>query len=228
MLLLMASAAGAKCPDPSPRLLCAEYFQSDVVVTATLLKTRLVSTEDDDTIFYTMRTKEVLRGKIGSIFKVIDCRCSGAAGVPAEKGHQYLLFLSYKKDSRAWALDGCGSSDDLENAEETLKRIHELRAEGDGGTIHGSVWDNQNATVMASGVTVVAKGKPGIFKALTDKEGNFEIHVPAGVYSVTVTGEGKQFEPDVWSYEDPKRFRVSDGGCAQLQFLPVEESRGNR
>jgi len=186
LLLLIASTAGAKCPDPRPRLLCAEYFQSDVVVTATLLKTKLISTEDDDTLFFTMRTKQVLRGKIGPIFKVIDCLCSGAAGVPREEGHQYLLFLSYRKDSRAWVLDGCGNSEDLEDADETLKRIHELRAGGDGGTIRGNVWGNEEATaVMAAGFTVVAKGRRGLFKTVTDNEGNFEVHVPAGVYRVT-------------------------------------------
>jgi hypothetical protein len=227
LILLMASAAGAKCSEPGPRLVCAEYFQSDVVVTATLLKTKLISTEDDDTLFFTMRRNQVLHGKIAPVFKVIDCLCSGAAGVPREEGHQYLLFLSYRKDRRAWVLDGCGNSDDLEDADETLKRIHELRA-GGGGTIHGNVWGNEEATVMAAGVTVVAKGRRGIFKTVTDNEGNFEIHVPAGVYRVTVTGKSRQFEPDIWSFEDPKRFLVSDGGCAQLQFLPAEESRGSR
>lgn len=225
LLLLIASSAGARCPDPRPRLLCAEYFQSDVVVTATLLKTRYVSAEEDDSIFHTMRTERVWRGKIGSTFRVVDCRCSGAAGVPSEKGHRYLLFLSYKKEFRAWALDGCGYSDDLENAEETVKGIHELRSGGDGGTIHGSVWGNEEATVMAAGVTVLAKGKRGAFRAVTDKQGNFEMNVPAGVYSVTVAGQGRQFEPEIDSYEDPKKFRVSDGGCAQLQFVPVEEIR---
>jgi hypothetical protein len=227
-VFLMSAVAGAKCPNPHPRLLCAEYFQSDVVVTATLLKTKLISTEDDDTLFHTMRRQQVLRGRIGPIFKVIDCLCSGAAGVTTEEGHSYLLFLSYRKDRRAWVLDGCGNSDDLENADETLKRIHDLRSGGNGGTIHGSVWRNQEATVMAAGVRVQAIGRQGVFKAVTDQEGNFEIHVPAGIYRVTISGEGERFEPDIWTYEDPKRFRVSKGGCAQLQFLPLEVRQESR
>lgn len=220
--LLLVTSAGAKCPEPRPRLLCAEYFQSDVVVTARLLKIRHVTiSDDDDYMLYTMQTERVLRGKIRAIFRIIDSTGSGRAGIPSDKGQRYLLFLSYMKDSRAWALDGCGNSDELEKSAETLKRIHELQAGGNSGTIQGNVWQD-------GGATVLVRGKQAALKAKTDKEGNFEIHVPAGVYDATVILEGRRFEPDIWSYEDPRRFRVRNGGCAQLQFLPIDDSQGKR
>jgi hypothetical protein len=194
------------------------------VVTAKVLKIRHVTvSEDEDYLLYTMQTERVLHGGVRAIFRVIDSPYPSGNALSPKKGERYLLFLSYQKDYKAWALDGCGNSDLLERSAETLKGIDRLQAGGTGGTVQGNVWLAGDATVLASGATVLVRGKQGTFKATTDKQGNFEVHVPAGVYSATVFQEGKHFEPDVWSYEDPKRFRVSNGGCAQVQFELIEQ-----
>jgi hypothetical protein len=165
-----------------------------------------------------MQTERVLRGKVPAIFRVVDGAYASGRALAPEKGKRYLFFLSYQKDHMAWALDGCGNSGLLQSSTEALEEIHQLQAGGNGGTIQGNVWLAGDATVKASGATVLVRGKPGTFKATTDQEGNFKVHVPAGLYSAMVFQEGKRFEPDIWSYEDPKRFRVSNGGSAQLQF----------
>jgi len=223
-IILLATSVGALCGYPRPRLLCAEYFQEGAVVTAKLVGTRHITPanpDEDDYYLLTMQTQRVLRGRIGARFRVYEGNNSGRAQFEWRKGASYLLFISYIKDQKGWALDACGSSGPMDGSAEILKNIERLQTGGNGGTIHGNVWGD-------SGVTVLAKGTLGLFRAVTDKEGNFEIHVPAGDYSATAVLEGRRFRPDDMSYEDPKRFRVSDGGCAQLQFLPVEESRGNR
>jgi hypothetical protein len=219
-VLLLGISSSASCPGPRPRLLCAEYFQSDAVVTAKVLKIRRFTASDgDDYLFYTMQTGQVLRGEMPATFRIIDSPYPSGNSLSPEKGERYLLFLSYSKNDRAWELDGCGNSGLLEKSAETLKGVARLHAGGNGGMVQGNVQLDAGVTV---GATVVVRGKRGTFKATTDKEGNFEVHVPGGAYRARVIQEGKSFEPG-WSYEDPKRFRVSNGGCAQLQFQEAEQ-----
>jgi hypothetical protein len=224
LVLLLETSASASCAQLGRRLLCAEYFQSDAVVTAKVLKIRHVTvSDDDDYLLYTMQTERVLRGKMPAIFKIVDSPYTHRALV-GKRGQRYLLFLSYQKNYKAWAVDECGNSGPLEESTETLKGVDQLKLGGTGGTVQGNVWQwDGNVSVSTSGATVLVKGKQRTFKATTNKDGNFEMHVPAGVYSATVTHDGKQrFEPGIWSYEDPRRFRVSNGGCAQVQFDPIE------
>ncbi|HEV2963657.1 MAG TPA: hypothetical protein VG649_17660 [Candidatus Angelobacter sp.] len=215
VVLWLATSASARCLDPSPRLLCAEYFQSDAVVTAKLLKTRRVTLPDDDYFLYTMRTERVFRGKVPAVFKVVDDAGTGRALIPEEEGPGYLLFLRYQKPYKAWSVDNCGNSHPLSESADTLKRIDQLQAGGNGGTIQGVVF-------LDPGSTVLVRGKQGTFKTTTDQQGHFEVHVPAGQYSVSVIHQGKRFEPDDLSYEDPKKLRVHNGGCAQVQFNLIE------
>jgi hypothetical protein len=213
LVFSLVMPARALCGHPGPRLLCAEYFQEDAVVIAQVVKSRPVPNADDvDYTLYTMNVERVLRGRISPRFRVIQGNDSGRVGFPWEKGESYLLFISYKKEYKAWALDGCSNSGPIELVAETLKSIEQLRAGGHGGTIQGLVWPDAGATVTARGTT-------GVFKATTSEEGEFEIHVPAGEYRVSVRHAGKRFEPDFLSYEDPRRLRVRNGGCAQVQFL---------
>ena len=219
LALLLGASASAACPNPRPRLVRAEFFQSDAVVTARFMRARHVTvSDDDDYLLYTMQTERVLRGKMRAIFRVIDSPYASGRALAPEKGERYLLFLSYQKEHKAWTLDGCGNSELLQSSTEALKEIHQLQAGGHGGTVQGNVWLPFDAEVKVNGATVLVRGKQGTFKATTDQEGNFAVHVPAGVYSAKVFQKGKRFEPDIWSYEDPKRFRVSNGGSAQLQF----------
>src|SRR5882672_5753530 len=141
LALLLGTSGRASCPAPGPRLLCAEYFQSDAVVTAKVLKIRRFNVFDgDDYLLYTMQAERVLRGKIPAIFKVLDSPYASAGALSPEKGERYLLFLSYRKDRKAWVLDGCGKSGLVEKSAETLKGIDQLKPGGKGGTVHGNVW----------------------------------------------------------------------------------------
>ena len=214
LALLLAASARAICLHPAPRLLCAEYSQSDAVVTARLLRTRQVTlSNDDDVLLLTMQTEKVLRGKMRSVFTVVDSPYTGRALVP-KKGQRYLLFLSYSKNYKAWALDSCGNSGPLEESAEVLKGIDQMK-EQTGGTIQGVVWPDPGATILVH-------GSQHTFKTTTDDKGEFKVQVPAGAYSVSVNHDGKRFEPDPLSYEDPKRLRIYDGGCAQVQFNVIE------
>ena len=130
-------------------------------------------------------------------------------------------FSSYVPQYKAWSLDGCSNSDSLQLAGDTLQTIRQLQAGGnDGGTIHGLVWPDPGATVLVRGIH-------GNFRttATTDSEGEFHVHVPAGVYSVWPIHKGKKFEVDLLSYQNPRKIKIVNGGCAQMQFNDVEHSR---
>src|SRR5260370_38720510 len=134
LTLFLGTSGSAICMYPRPRLLCAEYFQEEAVVTAKFLKVRHVTlSDDDDYLVYTMQTERVLRGRMRAIFRVTDDPYTHRALFP-EKGQRYLLFLSYSKDRRAWALDDCGSSGPLAKSADILKGIDQLQGQH-GGTI---------------------------------------------------------------------------------------------
>jgi hypothetical protein len=71
------------CRVPQPRLVCAEYFDSQLVVEATLIQTReLHAKEDPETVLayvYTLRVNQTLRGKLDRTINVYEGNDSGRA-----------------------------------------------------------------------------------------------------------------------------------------------------
>jgi hypothetical protein len=64
--LLLATPALSVCDVPSPRLVCAEYFASKVVVEATLVNVKNIHGNNDPqgvlAHIYTLRANRLLRG----------------------------------------------------------------------------------------------------------------------------------------------------------------------
>lgn len=223
LLSLLNSSAGAVCMNPQPRLVCAEYFKEQVVVVARLVRSRYVEPKNPDAIdyhLYSMQSERVLRGQIAPAFRIYEENSSGRAGFDWKEGETYLLFLSYRKQDRGWELDGCGNSGPLSQSAAALKEIDKINAakNGDGGAILGEVW-------FDPGVTVVARGAIGSFYTRSDEQGQFRIHVPAGIYSVSVTQRGTRFAPNDLSYELPHNVHIENGGCVQIRFDRVEPGK---
>jgi len=66
ILSILAPDAWALCQVPQPRLVCAEYANSQAVVIAKLLSIReLVRDGETDGYFYTLTVRSRLRGHIG-------------------------------------------------------------------------------------------------------------------------------------------------------------------
>jgi hypothetical protein len=214
LLCVFVSSASAVCMGPQPRLVCAEFFREQVVVTARLVRTRYVDPKRDDAMdyyLYTMQTDRVLRGRIAPRFRIYEENSSGRAGFGWNVGETYLLFLSYMKGDRAWELDGCGNSGPLRKSAEVLKEIDKIKTATDGGVIAGEVW-------FDPGVTVIVQGTGGTFRTQSDKESQFRVQVPAGVYSVRPVERGARFVADALSYELPRHVRIQNGSCAQIRF----------
>ena len=126
LFLWIANPAAGLCNDPRPRLVCAEYFASQVVVEATLEKvTDIREKEDPEGIaarLYSLRVNLLLRGEIAGTFRVYEGNDSGRATFDWKPGQAYLLFLFYSKAEKSWELDGCGNSGPLNSAKKVVKR----------------------------------------------------------------------------------------------------------
>lgn len=217
MTLIFGPTAQAFCNN-LPRLICAEYSNSDAVVIAKPTHTRHVVPErEEDGYIYTLVTNRVLRGEIGSSFRIYEENSSGRAGFTWTRGESYLLFLKRDADGTFY-LYGCGNSAPERESEFTLKVIESVKTRH-GGLIHGLVVGWAAPSSGVNGITVQIHGDKRSYAAATDKAGQFKIHVPAGRYEVVPIQDGWSFEKDIFSFEDPKKVEIEDGGCAQVQFI---------
>ncbi len=228
LTFLQAPPAIAYCNVPQPRLTCAEYFASQLVVEAKLVQIRaLPDREDSQAVLahvYTLDVNRVIRGKIAGSVQVYEGNDSGRATFDWVRGREYLLFLSHGTHQNSWRLDGCGNSGPLDAAKAALSEIETIKAEHDGGVIYGTV-SQRLLSVPLSGAHVDVQGKNGNYAATTNEKGEFQISVPAGRYSVRVVERGVSFDKFDISYEDPRAVQIEPGGCAQVQFAEVGGSQ---
>lgn len=221
-VLLSAVPAMGFCSVPQPRLVCAEYFASEVVVEATLVNIRTISDKDDpegiSAFVYSLRTGQVFRGNIAGTLQVYEGNDSGRATFDWKIGQTYLLFLSHSASEKAWELDGCGNSGPVNRARAVLEEIATIqKRHGGDGHIYGVV-SQQALSVPIPQVQVEARGTDGVYTATTSAKGEFEIKVPPGVYAVRATKSGFRFGDADISYANSLNLRVEPGGCVQLQL----------
>jgi hypothetical protein len=168
---------------------------------------------------YEMKTEKVLSGNPGISFGIWEENSSGRAGFEWKPGRSYLLFLVSKED-RGWGLDGCGNSGPLEHAATALKQIREIsvRREGIIQVAVGGDWLAWSPPM--TNVRVRASSAQNTYSAITNRKGIAEIRVPAGQYTVTVPDHSlRAFD---FTYDDPNKVTIENGGCAQVQFVQSE------
>jgi hypothetical protein len=215
------------CRVPQPRLVCAEYFDSQLVVEATLIQTReLHAKEDPETVLayvYTLRVNQTLRGKLDRTINVYEGNDSGRATFDWVPGRVHLLFLFHVADEEVWELDGCGNSGPLSKADMAFSEIAAIKAARGGGVINGVV-SEQALSNPIPGVHVEALGATGRYAATTNEKGEFQLNVPTGRYVIRATGDGFAFRRADISYEDPRNVQIEQGGCAQVQLTRDDSS----
>ena len=225
LMALFPPLLAAFCFLPQPRLVCGEYFASQLVVEATLIHTKVIRDGDDPlgiiARVYTLRVETVFKGKREEQIRVYEGNDSGRAPFLWVNQGRYLLFLFYSPQAGKWVLDGCGNSAPLRKAEKAVQEIRAVQTAHDGGTIYGIV-SRKSPSDPVAGVKVSARGDKGTFEAKTDKKGAFQIEIPEGVYSVDATLPGLAFEKYDISYDDPARIRIEPGECAQIQYMLKE------
>jgi len=228
---LMATSAPlalAFCRVPQPRLTCAEYFASTLVVEATLVQTHVLGDKDDplgiSAHVYSMRVNRILHGKVEEHLRIYEGNDSGRAPFSWTVGKEYLLFLFYVPQDKSWELDGCGNSGPLDTAKAALSEIETIKVAHDGGVIYGTV-SQQALSVPIPGVHIEIQGGDVHYAATSNEKGEFQKNVPAGRYSVRAVERGVSFAKADISYDDPAGIQIEPGGCAQIQFVEVEGSQ---
>jgi hypothetical protein len=218
---LVQSTAFAFCKN-LPRLVCAEYSNSKLVVIAKLIRTKHVIPADvreQDGFVYTLETARILKGETGQTFRIYEENSSGRASFGWIEGETYLLFLDPNGDG-TWGLDGCGNSAPLKGANYALRVIESMKTRK-GGVVQGAVVVG-GANPFMQNVSVELRGEKRSYKAVTNHFGEFKIHVPAGRYVVRVSKSGWKFDTDpLMTYEDPGNLTVENGGGAQVAFRGV-------
>jgi len=217
LLLFAASeAALGVCNLPQPRLVRAEYSQSDAVVVAHLVKSQHIDPKDDqDYHLYTFQVEKMLRGSIPNQFVLWDENSSGRLTFDVLQGRKYLLFVEHWAEKGWWTADGCGNSGEISKAAKTLKEIQRIPSLHD-ALITGQV--GLSAPVAHAKVVAIRKGDGKQFETQTRDDGVFNLNVPAGEYSVKVSFGGKRFASDFLSYENAESVKLESGGCVQIQF----------
>ncbi len=212
--LFLHPRAFAYC-QPLPRLICAEYSTSGAVVTATLLRTQHFTPQHkQDWFIYTLEATKILKGKIDNTFRVYEENSSGRAPFTWEKGEAYLLFLN-PRDDGAWWIYGCGNSRPLRESGLTLKVIESLQGHL-GGLIQGLVRKGNTGDPIRD-VVVEILGRERSYKTVTNQEGKFGLHVPAGHYKVQIVRTGwSSKRDDLESFEDPGDVEIENSSCAQV------------
>jgi len=230
LLLLQVPPVRAVCSAPQPRLVCAEYFASEVVVEAKLLRTRAVPDKEDsefvDGYVHTLRVEKALRGQIATTFQIYEGNDSGRAGFYWKAGRSYLLFLWFSKPEDAWVLDGCGNSGLLVKSGAALNAIKAIQSDHSAvGLIQGVVSTNALSDVLPGVSIEVLRAGRQRYSSVTNSRGEFRFKVPSGQYSVGATQPNASFESYYMSYEKAHDLRVQPGGCVQVQL--VREQQGN-
>ena len=223
--MLVSCPLAAVCLQPLPRLVCAEYFQSNAVVIANLAGLTQVKDSYGDVTgtYYSMTVERTLHGEVPRLFRIYEANDSGRADFIWDIGESYLLFLREQMPTQAWVIDGCGNSGPLELRSKAIGAIEAIDSKSNQSMIQGAVGGRSHSFPMA-GVQVEARGPDAVKTVVTGRDGTFEMKVTPGKYEVRALSSGKSFVAEDLSFDDPANLMLQAGGCAQVQFV---ESGGN-
>lgn len=216
----LSQSLWALCQRPQPRLLRAEYAQSDAVVIAHLVRSQhIYPKNDDDYHLHTFEVEKILRGSIDPRFVLRDENNSGRVAFTIRRRQTYLLFVDRQthKGSDFWVADGCGHSGAVSQRRNTLREIERVTSLHT-ACITGQVDDDGTGSKV--NVTATSKKDSKRFRTRISAMGSFSLDVPPGEYSVTARDSFRTFATDFLSYEDAEQVKLDEGGCAQIWFVP--------
>jgi hypothetical protein len=213
MALLLPCAAVAYAPVPRA-MACMLYFRSDVVFTGQVVAV--------DTVkggwTYSLQVLKPYRNAKATTLKVFTANDSGR--LPLAVGKQYLLF-AFIQDGRLTIADD-EVSGELKDAQQALKDLDKVMARkpDDGGDIYGRVTKRVFGPDSGGlgGIPITIHGPDGDMRAVTDGNGWFKVHGPAGRYSTTALSPDWRFQSESFAWDDASGFSVPDGGCAEIQI----------
>lgn len=222
LLLLPYAPARALVPDPPP-MPCMLYFLSDAVFIGQVTAVHEVHATEDNEDFlegwdFTLNVIKSYRGTTGSTIQVHSENDSGRLNL--EVGKQYLLFASNREGKLTIGYDML--SGELKDSKQTLRDLDKVAAHKPdvGGDVFGRVtliaYGSHSGGV--GGVHVNIEGSAGAAKAVTNANGWFKVHLPAGAYAAKASDPKWTFKPLDITWQNSNSFTVPDGGCAEIQI----------
>jgi hypothetical protein len=216
--LFPALPSFAFCPQPDPTLAC-EFLNSNAVFVGKVISARAVPPHRDtdlDGWLYVLTVQELFRGPRKKTIEVFTENSSGS--FPLDVAEQYLLF-AHEEDGRL-TITNCGNSSLQSKAQEAIRELRRLEIPKD-AAIEGRISFSSfpDLGIHIPGVEVIISGDGGTFKATTDRDGWFHLHVPPGKYSAQVQQIPRwNIAAFDLSYDNPERFDARKGHCSGLQF----------
>jgi hypothetical protein len=216
-LVFEAQPALAFCPVPDPPRVCSEFFQASAVFAGTVIS---VSARSDTDGFiagwtYLLKVKKDYRGQKTPFVKVFTANDSGR--LPLTKGSTYILFPSLNDGTLQ--IYGCGNSVNVSQAKAqgVIRQLDNVIAhmnEDTGGDIGGQITTEPVQNLR--GITMIATSDGRTYRAATNDDGIFHIHIPAGLYTVKSESNKWVVSPFDISWERPDHVEIHNGGCADL------------
>ena len=219
--ILLPPVSLGVCSQPEPTVRC-EFLNSAAVFVGTVISTRdepapSTRPDDNDGWIYTLTVQRRFRGAFSNTIEVYTENAS--ARFPLDNGKQYLLF-AFRYRGRLQIV-GCGNSALFSGARKSIEVLEKIKIPEDAeieGRISFSGMPDTGA--HAAGIVIIIKGDGGTFRAVTDSDGWFHLHVPPGKYSAIVrNAHGMTASSYDVSYDNPDHFVARKGHCAGLQFL---------
>lgn len=217
-LLLTGPLGLGFCPKPDPSVAC-EFLNSRVVFVGKVVSVRTVPPhgEELDGWTYVLNVQEWFRGPHTKTIEVFTENTSGR--FPLDIGKTYLLF-AYPLGGRL-TITNCGNSALLADAEGSVRDLRKIKVPQD-AQIEGRISFSgiPDSGTHVPGIQVLIRSGARTFKAVSDADGWFRLHVPPGKYSVEVQPTPHwNISPYDLSYDDAQKFVAQRGHCSGVQFI---------
>jgi len=171
---------------------------------------------DYDGWLYDVKIEELFRVSHREIIQVYTGNDSGR--FPLENGKEYVLFAA-KSEGRL-EIDNCEANVLLADAGSSIQKLRTIRIPAD-ALVEGNVksFGAADQEMPFAGVQIVFRSGGTRRTVVSDKDGNFQLHVPPGLYSADIRQVPGWRIEDFNSIESPSSFHARAGRCSALQFV---------
>jgi hypothetical protein len=218
-LLFAALPSFGVCFQPDPTVAC-EFSNSDAVFVGAVVSAQEVPALGkwfDDGWVYDLTVQEAFRGPRRKTIEAFTEKNSG--GLYLDIGKEYLLFAT--EFHGRLTIYNCGNSSLLPDAQKALRELRGLEIPKD-AVIEGRISFSgiPDSGTHIPGIRIIIRGGGRTFKATSDGDGWFHLHIPPGKYSAEIRQIPHwNIAPYDLSYDDPDHFDARKGHCSGLQFI---------
>lgn len=228
-LALLASDANA-CSCGGGGAPCQEYWEASSVFVGTVSYSSRVTVDDGtdpkrQQRLVRLTIDQAFRGIDGSETEVLTGLGDADCGYGFKLGGQYLVYADRSKDNRLYT-GTCSRTRPLSEATEDLAFIRELTKAASGSTIFGEVKrvsasEPTESLKPVEDLRIIIESPSKRVEVITNSKGKFRASgLPPDTYKVKVD------LPEGLSIYNPEReAKVSDRGCAQLEFRVEADTR---